>query len=141
MLEIDQRQIHLLISPRSLGVSGEKAMLGKIFFRIFLAGISAVAFAYFTNLISSSDVNFSNGNDYRNRGDSQSRYERRRQWEQDRFEKHEALRRHQESERKRYGDSENLRRHQRQEWVDLRRQRREQWRERNERRRSGRDDN
>lgn len=116
-------------------------MLGKIFFRIFLAGISAIAFAYFTNLISSSDFSFTSDNEYRNRSDSESRYERRRQWEQERFEKQDALRRHQEEERKRYGDSEILRRHQRREWEDLRRERREQWRERKERRRAGRNDN
>jgi hypothetical protein len=116
----------------------KKLMLGKILFRIFLAGFSAVAFAYFTNLISSSDYSFSGGSDWRNRSDSGSRYERRRQWEQERFERQEGLRRHQEEERKRYGDSEILRRHQRRERDDLRR---EQWRQRHERRRAGRDDN
>jgi len=111
-------------------------MLGKIVFRIFLAGVSAVAFAYFTNLISSSD--FAIGTDNRYRRDSENRYERRRQWEQERFEKREELRRHQYAERDRYGDTESVRRHQRQEWENLRRQRYVEGREMNERRRSGR---
>ena len=116
-------------------------MLGKILFRILLAGISAVAFAYFTNLISPNDKGVAGGNDYRNRRDSDYRYERRRQWEQERFERREELRRHQDGERSRYGDSESLRRHHRQEWGDLRRQREEEWSEMNERRRSARDAN
>ena len=115
-------------------------MLGKIVFRIFLAGVSAVAFAYFTNLISSSDIGLSGGGDNQYRRDSADHYERRRQLEQERFERREELRRHQYAERDRYGDTESVRRHQRQEWENLRRQRRDE-REMNDRRRSGRNPN